>query len=89
MQPGLVDRLAKPIRLTLTGPGGGGWMLDPGQGQITVTPATDGSRPAATVESTAHDFTAWATTRVSWRDCVTVTGDHQVAGPFLDELNLV
>ncbi|WP_141720917.1 hypothetical protein [Streptomyces sp. Ncost-T10-10d] len=67
MQPGFVARRAKPIRLTLTGPGGGGWMPDREQGQITVTPATDGSRPAATVESTVHDFTASATARVPWR----------------------
>ncbi|MFD4600414.1 maleylpyruvate isomerase N-terminal domain-containing protein [Streptomyces sp. NPDC058464] len=89
MQPGLVDSLTEPVRLTLSGPGGGGWMLDPAEGQINVTPVTALSRPAATVESTAHDFTAWATTRLPWRDCTTVTGDNKVAGRFLDALNLV
>ncbi|MFJ1699272.1 maleylpyruvate isomerase N-terminal domain-containing protein [Streptomyces sp. NPDC088252] len=89
MQPGLADSLTEPIQLTLTGPGGGAWMLDPRQGQITVTPASNGLRPTAIVESTAHDFTAWATTRVPWRDHVNVTGDRQVASFFLDALNLV
>ncbi|MFI9275692.1 maleylpyruvate isomerase N-terminal domain-containing protein [Kitasatospora sp. NPDC052896] len=89
MQPGLVDSLAGPIRLRLTGPGGGESMLDPGRGRITVTRATADPPAAATVESTAHDFTGWATTRLPWRERTTVTGDHEVADHFLDALNLV
>lgn len=89
MQPGLIDSLTGAIQLTLTGPGGGGWMLEPEEGRITVRPVTAHSRAAATVGSTAHDFTAWVTTRSPWRDCTTVTGDHQVADRFLDALNLV
>ncbi|MFB7666362.1 hypothetical protein ACFC1R_20810 [Kitasatospora sp. NPDC056138] len=54
-----------------------------------MTPATTGSPTAAALESTAHDFKAWAATRVPWRDRPTVTGDHGVADRFLDALNLV
>jgi uncharacterized protein (TIGR03083 family) len=88
MQAGIRDSLAKPITLVLTGPGGGAWQLDPGDTLITVSPA-DSEDPAARVESTTHAFTAWATTRLPWRDHATVTGDEQAAATFLDALNLV
>ena len=43
----------------------------------------------AEVESTTHLFTAWATTRLHWREHVTVNGDQKAAAAFLDALNLV
>ena len=89
MQAGIRDSLAKPVTLALTGPGGGAWLLDPGTELITVTATDPGNAAAARIESTTHAFTAWASTRLPWRDHVTVTGDGSVAATFLDELNLV
>jgi uncharacterized protein (TIGR03083 family) len=89
MQAGIRDSLAKPVTLVLTGPGGGAWQLGPGTALITVTPAGPDAATAARIESTTHAFTAWATTRLPWRDNATVTGDEQIAAAFLDALNLV
>ena len=79
------------MRAARTGPrpGGGAWQLDPGDTLITVSPADPGIPAAARVESTTHAFTAWATTRLPWRDHATVTGNEQAAATFLDALNLV
>ena len=89
MQAGIRDSLAKPVTLALTGPGGGAWLLDPGSELITVTATESENDAAARIESTAHAFTAWASTRLPWRDHVTVTGDESIAATFLDALNLV
>jgi hypothetical protein len=40
---------------------------------ITVTATDRENGAAARVESTTHAFTAWASTRLPWRDHVTVT----------------
>lgn len=87
MQPGLERSLAAPIRLTLTGVGGGSWRLVPGADAITVE-AGEGDA-VATVTSSAHDFFLWGTTRQPWRSLCTVTGDESVAATFLDALNIV
>ena len=89
MQAGIRDSLAKPVTLALTGPGGGAWLLDPDTELITVTATDPENAAAARIESTTHAFTAWASTRLPWRDHVTVTGDESIAGTFLDALNLV
>lgn len=87
MQPGLEATLTGPIRLSLTGPGGGSWRLVPGAGTITVENGT--GTAVAEVTSSAHDFVAWGTKRWPWRDHCTVSGDAAVAGRFLDALNIV
>jgi uncharacterized protein (TIGR03083 family) len=89
MQAGIRGALAKPVTLALTGPGGGDWQLDPSDELIAVTPADPQIPTAARIESSTHAFTAWATTRLPWRDHATVTGDMQTAATFLDALNLV
>jgi hypothetical protein len=89
MQAGIRDSLAKPVTLALTGPGGGAWLLDPDTELITVTATDPENASAARIESTTHAFTAWASTRLPWRDHVTVTGDESIAATFLDALNLV
>ncbi|MFJ3762828.1 maleylpyruvate isomerase N-terminal domain-containing protein [Streptomyces sp. NPDC090080] len=91
MQPGLLDHLNQPLELVLTGPAGGKWTLYPGQKAIEVLPAdvTAPTGAVAQVQSTTHLFTAWATTRLPWRDQVTVSGDALAAARFLDALNLV
>jgi uncharacterized protein (TIGR03083 family) len=89
MQNGIRLSLAKPVTLVLTGPGGGRWRLDPADALITVTRAEPNTPAASVIESTTHDFTAWATTRLPWRNYVTITGDEVTAATFLDNLNLV
>ena len=88
MQASIRDSLAKPVTLALTGPGGGTWILDPGDKLITVTAADPDVPTAAVIQSTSHEFTAWSTTRLPWRDHTTVTGDQQTAAAFLDALKL-
>jgi hypothetical protein len=88
MQASIRDRLAKPVTLTLAGPGGGTRILDPGDKLITVSAADLDVPTAAVIRSTSHEFTAWATTRVPWRGHATATGDQEMAATFLDALNL-
>jgi hypothetical protein len=88
MQAGIRDSLVKPVTLTLSGSGGGTWILDPGDTLITVTAADPDVPTAAVIQSTSHEFTAWSTTRLPWRDHTTVTGDQEIAAMFLDTLNL-
>ncbi|MER6082345.1 maleylpyruvate isomerase N-terminal domain-containing protein [Streptomyces sp. NPDC001833] len=89
MQPGLGSFLTEPLRLTLGGPGGGDWDLVPTSDGIVVAPHAAAVSVVAEVESTTHLFTAWATTRLHWREHVTVNGDQKAAAAFLDALNLV
>ncbi len=87
MQPGLEQRLTGTIRLVLTGPGGGSWIVARDGDAIAITV---GDRPAdATVTSSAHDFVLWGTTRTAWRDATTVMGDQRLVESFLDALNIV
>lgn len=90
MQPGLERSLQAPIRLDLTGPGGGSWVLSAASGGIEVTadPGHD-LASAATVTSDGHAFVIWGTARASWRDHTEVAGDRQVAATFLDALNII
>jgi hypothetical protein len=46
MQVGIRDSPARPVTLTLSGPGGGTWILDPCDKLITVT-AADADVPTA------------------------------------------
>lgn len=82
--------LEAPLTLTLTGPGGGTWLVTPaGAGRLTVQPA---ARPSSVAHITgpADGFPAWATTREKWRDHnLTVTGDELTASRFLDSINIV
>src|SRR5262249_61514041 len=76
MQASIRDSLAKPVTLQLDGPGGGTWILQPGDKLVTVTAADPDVATAAVIQSNSHDFTAWSTTRLPWRDHTTVTDDH-------------
>jgi len=90
MQPELRAALDSPIRLTLTGPGGGSWTIAPVGDEIVVSEAGPGSgEAAADVVSDGHAFVIWGTARQSWRDHCTVTGDEAVAARFLDALNII
>jgi hypothetical protein len=49
----------------------------------------DANNAAATLTSTSTDFLAWSTTRLPWRQLVSIDGDSTVAAAFLDALNLI
>jgi uncharacterized protein (TIGR03083 family) len=87
-RPGLQDALDRPVALRLTGTGGGEWTLQRGDGDsIDVT---DGIRDeAAVVTSPATEFVIWGTRRRPWRDRdVTIEGDAELAGRFLDAVHV-
>ncbi|MET8875499.1 maleylpyruvate isomerase N-terminal domain-containing protein [Nocardia sp. NPDC004604] len=80
----------RPIGLTLTGPGGGTWRLEPiGHGRLRAVVGSDAGM-AAQITSAAIDFPSWGTTRTPWRSHgVAVTGDAELAERFLDSIDLV
>ncbi|MGI9621805.1 MAG: maleylpyruvate isomerase family mycothiol-dependent enzyme [Acidimicrobiales bacterium] len=82
--------VSKPLRLVLTGPGGGTWTVLPASasGGIAVVEGADGD-VVATITSSAHDFVSWGTKRSDWRSSCDVTGDTGAAEPFLDALNII
>ena len=78
--------LDRPLAITLTGPGGGPWLVAPG-GPVTAGSA-DGS--AAQITGVACEFPEWGTRRASWRDReVALGGDTDYATAFLDTVNVV
>jgi len=78
--------LDRPLSLSLTGAGGGTWVV-----------ATDGRihpgaepRGEARIAGHVEDFPGWGTARTSWRDAdVKISGDEALASRFLDSLNIV
>ena len=90
MHRGQFSALVQPMRLELTGPGGGSWTLAPAgvNGLIAVT-ETARLDAAATVTSTAHDFVAWGTKRTDWRPFCAVSGDVELAAVVLDSINII
>jgi uncharacterized protein (TIGR03083 family) len=77
--------LDRPVSLTLTGPGGGSWVVA-SDGRIERG-APDG---AAAITGQADDFPGWATGRTPWRDAdIKITGDEDYGGRFLDALHIV
>ncbi|WP_040797652.1 maleylpyruvate isomerase family mycothiol-dependent enzyme [Nocardia higoensis] len=74
------------VRLVLTGPGGGEWVIGP-DGAITA--GRDGDA-VAVIRGAALDFPSWATTRSDWRagDLV-LDGDIEAATRFLDAMDIV
>lgn len=84
---GWVDR---PLRLELTGDGGGCWDVAPaGDGLLTVS-AVHLEERAAHIAGTARDFPLWATTRMPWREAgLTINGDRVYAARFLDTVNII
>ena len=87
MCPSVSQILDRPLGLHLTGPGGGRWTLRRGDPHLVV--AEGGEDAAALATSSAVDFVLWGTTRVPWRERVSVDGDTAYAGRVLDEINIV
>lgn len=78
--------LERPLSLTLTGPGGGSWLVGPSG---SVTPG-DTRSAAARITGVAAEFPEWGTRRVSWRERnVDVSGDVDYATQFLDAVDIV
>lgn len=78
---------ARSLNLTFEGPGGGSYVLAPGDGGWTVTEGTADGAPV--VRSSVHDFVSWGTKRADWRDHTTGdVGDPEVAA-VLDAINVI
>ena len=90
MQPTeMAATITQPLRLELTGPGGGSWLLAPASdGGLVSADEVDGAA-VATISSSAHDFVSWGTQRSSWRDHCAIDGDASAAEAFLDALNII
>lgn len=82
--------MTDPVHLVLAGPAGGEWTIEPSESEhaCEVTSGTQ-SYGAARIESTVEDFVRWSTKRADWRDYATVSGDHELAEPILDAINLI
>ncbi|MFJ4651740.1 maleylpyruvate isomerase N-terminal domain-containing protein [Nocardia sp. NPDC088792] len=82
--------LDAPIALTLRGPGGGTWRIEPaGAGGLRVQPG-DVTGAATRITGSATEFLSWATRRSPWAEAeLTITGDVPVGERFLDTLDLV
>ncbi|MRH87556.1 hypothetical protein GFY24_08815 [Nocardia sp. SYP-A9097] len=82
--------LDAPVAITLSGPGGGTWRIEPApRNRLRVNPGT-ASDSAAHIHAQALEFPVWATTRRGWRDCdVVIEGDAELGARFLDSINLV
>lgn len=90
MQPEeLAAAVTGPIRLELTGAGGGQWILTPADGSGVIGVTEGSGDAAATISSSAHDYVSWGTKRSDWRDACTITGDEALATAFLDTVNII
>lgn len=79
-----------PVEINLVGPGGGTWTVSPGTSGRTVV--TDGAPTGAVagIEGDAATFPLWGTRRQPWRDAnVSLKGDEDVAGRFLDAMRIL
>ena len=82
-RPAWLDR---PLSITLDGPGGGTWLIEP-TGAIS---AGRGGPAAARIGAVALEFPEWATRRAGWRERkVCVAGDADYGERFLDVVNIV
>jgi uncharacterized protein (TIGR03083 family) len=78
--------LDRPVSITLSGPGGGCWVVRP---DGTVAPESP-EGAAVQIDGAATEFPEWATQRAGWRDRdVTVGGDAEYGERFLDAINVV
>lgn len=82
--------LDTPVALTLDGPGGGTWRIEPtAKDKLRVQRGKD-SGTTAQISGQALEFPGWSTTRTPWRDSdVKVAGDTAIGERILDVLNLV
>jgi len=82
-RPSWFDR---PLSITLAGPGGGIWLVEP-SGAVT---AGRNDPAAVAISGVALEFPEWGTRRAGWRDRdVDIAGDTEYGAAFLDEMNIV
>jgi len=91
MQPDeLPAVVTAPLRIQLTGPGGGTWTLTPaGDDGFIGCVEGDAGPVEATVWSSAHDYVSWGTKRADWRDTCTLEGNETYAASVLDVINII
>lgn len=78
--------LDRPVSITLSGPGGGTWLVT---ANGSVAPGSEAAADAQ-IRGVALEFPEWATTRVGWRERdVQITGEVDYGTTFLDTLNIV
>jgi uncharacterized protein (TIGR03083 family) len=81
------DWMDQPVRLTLSGLGGGCWTIS---GDGTIVTGETQKVAAATIFAAAEQFPEWGTRRAAWRDrTVTVEGSLEYGAKFLDAMNVV
>ena len=78
---------AQPVNLVFDGPGGGSFLLAPGDDGWSVTEGSDPDAP--TVTTTVHEFVSWGTKRSDWRDSVTGDVDRAGVADVLDAINII
>jgi hypothetical protein len=82
-RPGWLDQ---PLAITLDGPGGGTWRLEP-SGSVGPGPATGAG---AEIRGRSVDFPAWGTARTPAKDAdLEVSGDEELARAFLAWVRIV
>jgi hypothetical protein len=87
LQGARADWMDQPVRLTLSGLGGGCWSIT---GDGTIIAGETQERSAAAIFATAEQFPEWGTRRAAWRDrTVTVDGSLDYGAKFLDSMNIV
>jgi len=80
----------RPLRLELTGVGGGAWTIHPAEpGALAVIEESTSTPADATIRSGAHEFVSWGTKRSDWRTACSLAGDTDAATAVLDALNIV
>lgn len=82
-----LDWMDRPVSLTLTGPGGGGWSI---AADGTITPGLSEDAPGAEIVASAEQFPEWATRRAPWQDrSIAIGGNREYGERFLDAVNVV
>ena len=84
------ETVTRPVALSLTGPGGGTWTINPAvdDGLVEVADGVDGE-VAATITSSTDDFIVWATRRRPWTErSVEISGDEAYAAEVIEAIHL-
>jgi hypothetical protein len=83
--------LDRPVRVELTGAGGGSWTIAPASDTTDgLLRVVEGAYDAAVVvTSSAHAFVSWGTQRSRWHEHCRLAGDTDYGAAVLDALNIV
>lgn len=75
------------VNLVFEGPGGGNYVLAPGDDGWTVTEGSDANAPSIT--SGTHEFVSWGTKRSDWRDSTSGDTSNPDVAAVLDAINVI